>query len=56
LNILIFPSLKGVDVDTERQKTGAEVTRQTIANFIEKASRLYEPRRRSDFTAQPLEM
>jgi len=36
--------------------TGLRVAMQTITNFIEKASRLYEQERRAGLTAHPLEM
>jgi RNA-directed DNA polymerase len=35
---------------------GLRVAKQTIANFIEKASRLYEQKRRAGSAASPLEM
>jgi hypothetical protein len=35
---------------------GLRLAKQTIANFIEKASRLYEQERRAGSTVSPLEM
>ena len=35
---------------------GLSVAKQTVANFIEKASRLYEQERRTSSTVSPLEM
>jgi hypothetical protein len=58
LNIVIVPSQKGVEVvPTDRFiPAGLRVAKQTIANFIEKTSRLYEQKRSAVSAATALEM
>lgn len=47
---------QGSVLNITRAAAGLAVAKQTVANFIEKASRLYEQERRAASAASPLEM